>query len=152
MTLKTLTIRPYEGADNATLTEIWYAASRRAHPFLGEDRLLAHRRLVEEHYLPEAETWVSCLAGTPVGFLGLLEDHVGALFITPDQQGRGIGRALIAHGLALRGRLTLNVYAANGRSVEFYRGCGFVEVERHPTDQEGLPFEEIGMLLSTASG
>ncbi len=140
-------IRGYKAADNTPLTDIWFAASQIAHGFLGAETLLAHKQLVSDIYLPQAETWVAELNGKPVGFLGLLENHIGGIFVDPACQGQGIGRKLIAHGLSIRSELTLDVYARNAATHEFYRKLGFVETSRRDQDAQGLPFEEISMLL-----
>ena len=145
----TLEIRPYSAEDNAVLTDVWYEASRIAHSFLGEEKLREHRTLVSEIYLPKGETWVACFEGKPVGFLGLMDDYVGGIFVSPDMQGMGIGQTLIAHGLKLKGSLKLDVYAQNQRTCEFYKKQGFVEIDRRPEDKEGLPFEEISMRLTS---
>lgn len=148
MTNNSLKIRPYEAEDNAVLTDIWYSASKVAHHFLGEDKLLEHRSLVSELYLPKAETWVACLDGNPVGFIGLMDNFVGGIFVSPEAQGKGVGQALIAYGLELKGSLNLDAYAINARTCKFYKRLGFVETDRRSTDKEGLPFEEISMCLS----
>lgn len=148
MTNNSLKIRPYEAEDNAVLTDIWYSASKVAHYFLGENKLQEHRSLVSELYLPQAETWVACLDGVPVGFIGLMDSFVGGLFVSPEAQGKGVGQALIAYGLELKDGLNLDVYALNARTCEFYKRLGFVEIDRRSTDKEGLPFEEISMCLS----
>ncbi len=149
MTSSNLEIRAYEAQDNAALTEIWHDASIIAHSFLGAETLLEHRRLVSDVYLPQAETWVACLNGAPVGFIGLMENFMGGLFVAPEAQGRGVGPALVRHGPALKGVLHLDVYARNARTVRFYRRMGFEETERRPTDKAGLPFEEISMTLGS---
>lgn len=149
MKTSTLLIRPYAAEDNGALTEIWYRASTVAHGFLGDETLVAHRQRVSEIYLPQAETWVACLDGRPVGFLGLIDNVIGGLFVSPDAQGSGVGRALVAHGLALKGTLRLDVYALNHVAHSFYKRLGFVDVDRRPNDKEGLPFEEISMTLSS---
>uniref|UniRef100_UPI003BA9FA08 GNAT family N-acetyltransferase n=1 Tax=Stappia sp. TaxID=1870903 RepID=UPI003BA9FA08 len=142
MTNRDVTIRPFEAAtDIEPLSDIWLEASRRAHPFIGEQRLLAQRGLVKEKYLPEAETWVACRCGAPVGFISLLGSFIGAVFVAPDLQGQGIGRMLIAHALELKGELSLEAYTANAQAMAFYARLGFREVSRRPTDDEGLPFE-----------
>ncbi len=143
-----LEIRPYQVDDNTVLTAVWLDASRIAHDFLGEEKLTEQSKLVSDMYLPQAETWVACLEGKPVGFLGLIDTYIGGLFVSPDAQGRGIGQALIAHGQKQKGSLTLDVYAKNLRTVAFYQKQGFVETDRRPTDKDGLPFEEISMSLS----
>ncbi|MHC5653652.1 GNAT family N-acetyltransferase [Stappia sp. ICDLI1TA098] len=145
MTSTPLEIRAYTAADNAVLSDIWYRASLAAHPFLGEDLLGEQRKLIEEVYLPEAETFVACIDGAPVGFLGLLGTFVGGLFVDPHRQGQGIGRALMAHGLQLRKELTLEVYALNTGACAFYRRLGFRETGRRPRDDNGLPLENLRM-------
>ena len=147
MTKPTLNIRAYEPRDNAALTKIWHEASSIAHGFLSAEKLLEHRQLVAEVYLPQAETWVACLDGKPVGFLGLMDNFIGGLFVSPDAQGIGVGQALVRHGQSLKGTLHLDVYAQNERTVGFYQKMGFKETKRSPVDKEGLPFEEISMTL-----
>ena len=138
----TLAIRPFDAAtDIETLSGIWLAASLKAHPFLGERRLLEQQRLIEEQYLPVAETWVACRLGEPVGFISLLDSFVGGIFVAPRQQGQGIGRRLIAHAMDRKGALSLEVYTRNEQPLRFYTALGFRELSRRPTDDEGLPFE-----------
>ncbi len=145
-----LSIRAYdEAADLHALSAIWFEASCRAHAFIGEPRLREQRRLIEEKYLPSAETWVACLAATPVGFISLLDSYVGGLFVAPDRQGHGIGRALVAHALALKGELQLEVYTDNTQAFSFYTGIGFTEVSRRTEDDEGLPFANARMRLTS---
>ncbi len=138
-------IRAYEASDLHTLSAIWFDASLLAHPFLGEARLREQRTLIEAIYLPNAETWVACRAGEPVGFIGLLDMSIGGLFVAPAMQGHGIGRALVEHALALKGTLDLEVYADNRDAHAFYARLGFEEVSRRDEDDEGLPFANILM-------
>ncbi|NVE00104.1 GNAT family N-acetyltransferase [Massilia sp. BJB1822] len=142
-----LQIRAFEAADIEKLSSIWFETSRQVHAFLGEARLREQRALVEEAYLPNSETWVACLDGTPLGFIGLIDSFIGGLFVDPGRQGSGIGRALALHALKLKGELELEVYAENRAACAFYRRLGFEEVSRRPEDDEGLPFEVILMRL-----
>jgi len=138
-----LQIRPYRADDKSRLLSIWRAASEIGHPFFSEDQLDEQQHLVGEIYLPKAETWVAQYDGEPVGFIGLLDSFIGGLFVSPEAQGQGIGRALIAHALERKHSLELEVYALNESAVGFYRRLGFVEVSRRPTDDNNLPFEVI---------
>jgi len=138
-------IRRYRPADNTPLSTIWYEASVQAHAFLGEERLSQQRALVQATYLPQAETWVACVDDTPVGFIGLIDDYVGGLFVSPAYQGKGIGAALLAHAFGLKGNLSLTVYAENRAAHRFYHHHGFHDVSRHSVDDEGLPFPIIRM-------
>jgi putative acetyltransferase len=142
-------IRPFEAAtDTEKLSGIWLDASLMAHPFIGERRLIEQRQLIEEKYLPNAETWVACRMGEPVGFISLLDTFIGAIFVAPGQQGQGIGRKLIAHAMVRKGELSLEVYTRNQQAVRFYTALGFREVSRRSTDDEGLPFENAHLRLN----
>lgn len=143
-----LFIRAYnEASDLQTLSAIWFDASLRAHAFIGEERLREQRIMVETIYLPKAETWVACHQGEPVGFISLLETFIGGLFVAPERQGLGTGRALVGHALALKGELSLEVYTANDQACRFYGSLGFEEIARRPMDDEGLPFENAYLRL-----
>ncbi|RAI19975.1 GNAT family N-acetyltransferase [Afifella marina] len=137
-----VTIRAFDPAgDTETLSGIWLDASLLAHPFIGRARLLEQRRLIEEKYLPAAETWVACRSGEPAGFIALMENFIGGLFVAPAHQGQGIGARLIAHAFTCRDELTLEVYTENAGALRFYLAQGFEEVSRRPRDDEGFPFE-----------
>ncbi|MDJ0931749.1 GNAT family N-acetyltransferase [Breoghania sp.] len=146
-----LSIRPYARSDMTVLSSIWFEASREAHAFLGEEFLRSQRAAIEETYLPGADVWVACLNGVPVGFIGLLGSFIGGLFVDPKAQGQGIGRALLAHAQALKGELSLEVYAENTRACAFYRRLGFRETERRARDDNDLPHENIRMRLVPAA-
>ncbi len=148
MTRPDLIIRSFEDADTAALSDIWWRASLAVHSFLGEDLLRAQKKLIEEIYLPKAETSVALLGQTPVGFIGLLDSFIGGLFVDPDYGRRGIGRALVEHALERRAELTLEVYAANEKACAFYQKIGGVEIGRRPKDDNELPFELIRMRIA----
>lgn len=64
MTNHDVVIRPFAPErDLKRLSRIWLDASLLAHPFIGKERLLAQRALIEDQYLPNAETWVACVDG-----------------------------------------------------------------------------------------
>lgn len=138
-------IRAFEATDIKTLSEIWFGASRQVHAILVEQRLREQRTLIEDTYLPQSETWVACINGMPVGFIGLIDSFIGGLFVDPSRQGSGVGRALVAHALELKGELQLEVYADNRSAHAFYRRLGFEELARQAQDDNGLPFEIVRM-------
>lgn len=147
MTYSDLTIRGYRAADMEALSAIWFDASRIAHPFIGETRLREQRILIETIYLPQAKTLVAVHRGEPAGFISLMDDFIGGLFVSPNHQGAGIGRTLIDHAFESRAQLQLEVYTANTGACAFYRSLGFVETGRRPVDDQGLPFENAQMIL-----
>lgn len=143
-----LMIRPFDPAtDLEKLSAIWLGASLKAHPFIGEPRLLEQQTLIKEEYLPKSETWVAYHLSEPVGFISLLGSFVGGIFIAPMHQGRSIGRALIAHALEREGELSLEVYTENRQAVRFYASLGFEELSRRDVDDFGYPYPNAALHL-----
>ncbi|NUS69444.1 MAG: GNAT family N-acetyltransferase, partial [Ensifer adhaerens] len=127
-------IRAYRPADLEELSAIWFEASITAHAFVGEARLREQRLLIETVYLPKAETWVAIRGGEPAGFVSLLDDFIGGLFVSPRHQGAGIGRLLVSHALQLKGQLRLEVYTANTQANAYYENLGFEDQTRRSED------------------
>ena len=130
-------IRPCADADVAELTEAWYQASLIAHSFLTEEFFAAERQQITDSWLPIAETTVYELDGRVVGFLALIDNEVGAIFVHPEHQGRGIGRALMDQARASRPFLELDVFEANPFGRRFYDAYGFQYVSEHVHEETG---------------
>lgn len=138
-------IRPIRNEDTETLVAIWLEASQFAHSFLGQERLQLQSEQVRDIYLKQAENWVILENGQPAGFIGLMDQFIGGLFIDTKIHGKGLGRQLLDHALHLKKTLSLEVYALNTQAHSFYLRNGFIETARDPQDGEGLPFEVIHM-------
>ncbi|HUP15789.1 MAG TPA: GNAT family N-acetyltransferase [Acidimicrobiia bacterium] len=130
-------IRSYTEDDLESLFEVWYRASLIAHWFLSEEFLETERSQIKEQWLPIAETTVAEQDGRVVGFLSLIGDEVGGIFVDPDYQGRGIGRALMDHARRGRPILELDVFEDNVVARPFYAAYGFVQVDRHLHPESG---------------
>ncbi|MBD0417043.1 GNAT family N-acetyltransferase [Oryzicola mucosus] len=143
-----IVIRPYAPeTDLKKLSRIWLDASLLAHPFIGEQRLHEQRTLIEDQYLPNAQTLVACIDDQPCGFISLLDTFIGGIFVSPDRQRFGIGRQLVTHALNLKGELELEVYTANLQAMAFYTRLGFQELSRRRLDDDGNPFENARLRL-----
>lgn len=127
-------IRAYRESDLNELIEVWYRASLIAHPFLDESFLQVERKRIGEVYMPLAETRVYEQENRVVGFISLIGNEVGAIFVLPSHQGQGIGRALMDHARTLQNKLELDVFKANSIGRRFYDRYGFefVREHRHP--------------------
>ena len=134
-----VTIRPYIDADQEELLDVWYRASLIAHSFLSEEFFETERHEFAEQWLPAAETMVYEIDGRVVGFVALIGNEVGAIFVDPDSQGRGIGRALMDTARESRPYLELDVFAANSIGRRFYEAYGFTMVDRHMNESVGQP-------------
>jgi putative acetyltransferase len=145
-----VTIRSYRKDDLGALLDVWHRASLIAHSFLPEDFFETERRQIAEHWLPMAETMVCEADGRLVGFVALIGSEVGAIFVDPDYQRRGIGRALMDAAQESRPLLELNVFEANAAARRFYESYGFEFVDRHLSELTGQP--ELRLRLQTPRG
>lgn len=117
---------------------IWSAASTVAHPFLSDEFLAAERHEIAHEHLFSAETWVWEDDGRVVGFISLLGNEVGAIFVDPALHGVGIGRALMDHARGLRGALEVEVFEANAIGRAFYERYGFEPKQKGVHEATGL--------------
>jgi putative acetyltransferase len=83
---------------------------------------------MKEEYLPRAENLVFESEGNIAGFISLVGNRVCALFVVPEMQGKGIGKALMEYAKSLKGKLFLRVYKENEGALRFYKKCGFEAV------------------------
>lgn len=141
-----LTIRLFESCDKARALDIWLEASAIAHPFFTAEQLREQQALVRDIYLDKAETWVAEADGILLGFIGLLDNWIGGLFVAPTAQRKGVGRALVEHASSLKGALALEVYEANVTAQAFYQRLGFEVTDRRETDDNGLTFPLLKMV------
>jgi len=141
-------IRQAIAADHPLLLDIWQRSVRATHHFLQASDIDALLPQLRDVYLPAVELWVAVDAeDTPLGFIGLNEQHVEMLFIDPDLRGQGIGRALLDHARSSRDTLSVDVNEQNPEAVGFYLHYGFVQTGRSPLDGEGRPFPLLHMSL-----
>ena len=132
-------IRQYGTADLDQVLEVWLAASKIAHPFLTEEFMATERENIRNVHMPKAATWVYEDAERVVGFIALIGNEVGAVFVSPEMQGRGIGRALMDLARDRREILELDVFQANRIGRRFYEKYGFIQIGRHVHEGSGQP-------------
>jgi putative acetyltransferase len=130
-------IRPYVSQDADRIVDIWRKASEFAHPFLDEKFHDDMAPVIRDVYLPKADTLVADMDGRPVGFISLLDTHIGGLFLDPDYHGRGIGRALVDHAVLVKGPLNVEVFKENQVGRKFYKAYGFHQTDEYLHDLTG---------------
>jgi putative acetyltransferase len=141
-------IRASTPADGAHAVEIWQRAVDATHDFLTpEDRAAIEQEV--KGFLPDAQLWLAVDAeDRAIAFMLLDGSNMEALFIDPDWRGKGVGKALVDHAIALCGAITTEVNEQNGQAVGFYEKMGFVPVGRSDRDGQGRPYPLIHLRFS----
>jgi putative acetyltransferase len=134
-------IRKYENSDLDAVLSSWESATRLAHPFMTDEFIAQERINTAELYLPNTETWVIESDNQVVGFIALMGNEVGAIFLQPEYHGQGAGRALMDKAKEIHGDLELEVFKENSLGRKFYSCYGFKQLEEklhEPTGQQLL--------------
>jgi putative acetyltransferase len=63
--------------------------------------------------VPNAETWVLEYQDRPVSFITLVGDETRGLFLDPASHGKGLGRAMVDHIVALKSLMHIEVFEKN---------------------------------------
>jgi putative acetyltransferase len=137
-TIGTLTVRAVTGnpfrlrdaapSDADRLTALYLRSRTVGMPWLisphddAETRLWVERVLLVEHRVRLVHE-----GNRVLGFAAVDGSWLEQLFVDPDHQGRGVGRALLDDAKrASPGGLSLHVFTRNGRARRFYTAAGFV--------------------------
>jgi putative acetyltransferase len=142
------TIRSIRDADLPWLMQVWERAVRATHHFLTRSDIEQLRPLVAKELQGDAmDLWILVDANdAPLGFIGIANDKIEALFLDPEVHRRGGGRRLVAHVQSLRsGALTVDVNEQNDAARAFYERLGFQIVGRSDLDDAGRPFPLLHM-------
>lgn len=130
------------------LLEIWEKSVRETHLFLSDDEISSIKA-----YVPQALEEIAHLivaedeSGYPVAFMGIQDEILEMLFITPEERGMGLGKQLIQHGIKNYAVNKLAVNEQNPQAKGFYEHMGFKVYKRTDCDEQGMPYPLLYMTL-----
>jgi len=87
------------------------------------------------------------MAADLVGFVGVADGRMEALFVHPSWHRTGIGRRLARHAVVELGATAVDVNEQNQQAVAFYVRLGFEFHGRSELDSAGKPFPLLHMRL-----
>lgn len=140
-------IRQYMASDLSAVLDSWEVATRLAHKFMTDEFVVQERKKVAEIYLPNTDTWVAEIDSEVQGFIALMGNEVGALFLQPHCHGEGVGKRLMDKAQALHQDLEVEVFKENAIGRKFYLRYGFEQLEEklhEPTGQQVLRLKFSG--------
>jgi ribosomal protein S18 acetylase RimI-like enzyme len=125
----TFIIRDYRAEDFDAVTILWRIAREKSLPEL--ERTKGHffyedQEYFREHVLKENKIFVVESDERPVAFLAIQNDFIDRLYVHPDHQNRGIGKALLDYARQLSPEhLWLYTLQINMSARAFYEKHGF---------------------------
>ena len=135
-----INIRPSRYKDGNRAIEIWRSAVDATHHFLSSEGRQSIDDMLSE-FLPTIPLLYAVDdADYPLGFMIIRNGKMEALFIDAAYRGKGIGTALVKHGLSLHPKMTTDVNEQNTQAVEFYKRLGFKQIGRSEVDNQGRPY------------
>lgn len=128
------------------LLDVWESSVKATHLFLSENEIESIKK-----YVPQAINKVPHLIivenenQVPMGFMGIVDQHLEMLFIAHEERGKGLGRELLEYGIK---NYSLNILAVNEQNPlakGFYEHMGFKVYKRTENDEQGNPYPLLYM-------
>ena len=114
--------------DIDTIVDIWLWASLQSHDFIEAASWWQAQETLRIRYLQYASIWVFEEKGELLGFMGLMDNYLAALFVRPENQQQGVGHALLQQAKRHASTLYTKIFVENRAAVQFYLHHGFVIV------------------------
>lgn len=127
------------------LTALWEASVRATHHFLREADISNLKPYVTEGLAGIGHLYVAADADTPTAFIGIQDEKIEMLFVSPQHLRKGIGKRLVDMAVRNHSAIFVDVNEQNPDARAFYEKLGFVEFGRTETDGQGNPFPIIEM-------
>ena len=124
-------IRKYNEIEIPILVDIWEQASKVAHPFLDDEFTQMVKKEMREMYLPNSDSWVYEESNTIIGFISMIENEIGGLFVNPQNHSKGIGTALVNYIKQFHKELEVEVFEQNQIGRPFYVKFGFKTIKEY---------------------
>ena len=130
-------IRKYNENEIPKLLKIWESAALIAHPFLSTEFHQMVKKAMQDMYLPDSDTWVYEESGNIIGFIAMLNNEIGGLFVDPNQQAKGVGTSLVNHMTQFHDTLEVEVFEENKIGKPFYEKYGFKVIKEYVMVETG---------------
>lgn len=130
-------IRKHKEQDLEQIIDVWYQSSTLAHPFLSSSFVEKVKSDMTNIYIPNSETWVYEIDNLIVGFISMLDNEIGGLFVLPNNHSKGIGTKLVDFIKREHTVLEVEVFEKNLIGRAFYDKYGFKRIKKYNHKESG---------------
>ena len=130
----------------ARLLTVWERSVKATHTFLSGEEIAKIKP-----YVPQALEQVPHLivledeGGAPAAFMGIGEQKLEMLFLSPEVRGKGHGKRLLQYGIERYAVQEVTVNEQNPQAIGFYEHMGFQTYRRTERDEQGGPYPLLYM-------
>ena len=130
----------------ARLLSVWERSVKATHTFLSGEEIAQIKP-----YVPQALEQVPHLivledeGGAPAAFMGIGEQKLEMLFLSPEARGKGHGKRLLQYGIERYAVQEVTVNEQNPQAIGFYEHMGFQTYRRTERDEQGGPYPLLYM-------
>lgn len=130
-------IRKHTEKDLEPIMKIWQLSSTMAHPFLNSTFVEKVESDMRNVYIPGSDTWVYENDGVLVGFISMIDNEIGGLFVSPEYHSKGLGTKLLDFVGKFNAQLEVEVFEKNEIGRSFYDKKGFILSKDYIHQQSG---------------
>ena len=130
-------IRKYIENDLEQVMNVWIESSTLAHPFLHSAFVEKVKIDMRNIYIPNSETWVYENDQRVVGFISMIDNEIGGLFVLPQNHSSGIGTKLVNYMGAFHEKIEVEVFEKNKIGRAFYNKYGFSLIKEFTHEDSG---------------
>ena len=126
--------------DYPQIIECWEQSVRATHKFLEPEEITYYKPLVLKYGLPQcSDIWGFKEEDQVIGFMGIRDNKIEMLFLSPLHLRQGLGTELVNFALQQRHCRFVDVNEENQAAYKFYQHLGFTVLSRDETDDCGKP-------------
>ena len=130
-------IRKHNKNDLEQIINVWYQSSTLAHPFLDSGFVEKVKSDMINIYIPDSDTWVYEVNKSIIGFISMLNNEIGGLFVLPKNHSNGIGTELVDFIKSKHSELEVEVFEKNIIGRAFYSKYGFEIIKKFNHEESG---------------
>ena len=130
-------IRKHVENDLEQIMKVWNESTTLAHPFLNSEFVEKVKSDMRNIYIPNSETWVYENDEGMVGFISMIDNEIGGLFVLPKNHSSGIGTKLVNFVNEFHDKLEVEVFEKNIIGRAFYDKYGFTLIKEFTHEESG---------------
>jgi len=132
------------------ILNVWEKSGLATHHFLKPLDFRSIKEIVKTIDFNAFEVYCLVQNAEVAGFLGVAEQKVEMLFLSPNYFGKGLGKKLLDFAINELRVHKVDVNEQNTNAVDFYQKFGFKTYERTDKDDQGKDYPLLRMILETS--